>query len=275
MGRPEKPVNSHGNPVEEFAMGLRELRRQTGQPSYRELGRRAAYSPATLSRAANGQHLPTRETALAYVRACGGDEALWEQRWTAARTADITGTSPPAGQSRRRPPRHGGTLISLLLTAVCTASLVIAAIRLTGWQHASTPAPAATPAVTPAPVIHDGADPVNSGCADVTSQTLARVSLPPTASQPGGTLELRYSPRCRGGWARFTTAGQWPAAIHLQVGISSSDGRAATFTAPVTDLTLYTDLLLPHSSCLTASATILNGSPSSPRRLTTRCTRPR
>ncbi|MET9348374.1 WD40 repeat domain-containing protein [Streptomyces termitum] len=45
------------------------------------MARRAHYSAATLAQAAAGERLPSLPVALAYVRACGGDEAVWEARW--------------------------------------------------------------------------------------------------------------------------------------------------------------------------------------------------
>ncbi|GAA2275477.1 hypothetical protein GCM10010402_34790 [Actinomadura luteofluorescens] len=44
----------------------------------------AHYSSTTLAEAAAGRKLPTLEVALAYVRACGGDPAVWEERWRSA-----------------------------------------------------------------------------------------------------------------------------------------------------------------------------------------------
>ncbi|MFI6504702.1 hypothetical protein [Nonomuraea typhae] len=64
-----------------FAADLRALRVKAGEPTYRQLARRAHYAAGTLSEAASGQRLPTLAVALAYVRACGGDAAAWEQRW--------------------------------------------------------------------------------------------------------------------------------------------------------------------------------------------------
>ncbi|MCP2303837.1 hypothetical protein LV79_003542 [Actinokineospora globicatena] len=74
-----------GDPVlVDFAEALRELRRQAGSPTYRQLSTRAHYSIAALSDAAAGRRLPTLTVTLAYVRACGGDARAWEQRWRQA-----------------------------------------------------------------------------------------------------------------------------------------------------------------------------------------------
>ncbi|MGW3960809.1 nSTAND1 domain-containing NTPase [Amycolatopsis sp. NPDC005003] len=80
MPRHERPLTEDGTAAN-FAIGLRELRRMAGNPPYRELGRRAHYSAGTLSDAAAGRKLPSLPVTLAYVRACGGDVAEWEQRW--------------------------------------------------------------------------------------------------------------------------------------------------------------------------------------------------
>ncbi|GAA2275998.1 hypothetical protein GCM10010149_18760 [Nonomuraea roseoviolacea subsp. roseoviolacea] len=81
MPRPERPLDAGDSPLLRFAADLRALRRKAGDPTYRRLARLAHYSAATLSEAAAGRRLPTLPVTLAYVRACGGDEAEWEQRW--------------------------------------------------------------------------------------------------------------------------------------------------------------------------------------------------
>lgn len=45
----------------------------------------ALYSPSVLSDAAGGHRLPTLPVALAFARACGGDQQEWERRWREAR----------------------------------------------------------------------------------------------------------------------------------------------------------------------------------------------
>jgi hypothetical protein len=70
--RPERPLDPGDDPLTEFAAELRRLRESAGNPTYRELGRRAHYSAGTLSEAAGGRKLPSLAVTLAYVRACGG-----------------------------------------------------------------------------------------------------------------------------------------------------------------------------------------------------------
>lgn len=81
MGRPERPLDASSGPIPAFAHDLRALRRRAGNPSYRELARRALFSPSVLSSAADGRRLPTLAVTLAFVSACGGDLEAWEWRW--------------------------------------------------------------------------------------------------------------------------------------------------------------------------------------------------
>ncbi|MFC9252770.1 nSTAND1 domain-containing NTPase [Amycolatopsis thailandensis] len=67
--------------MSQFAGDLRRLREKAGSPPYRELSKRAHYAASTLSDAAGGRKLPTLAVTLAYVRACEGDLAEWEERW--------------------------------------------------------------------------------------------------------------------------------------------------------------------------------------------------
>jgi hypothetical protein len=104
MPRPERALSDVGDPVVEFAAGLRQLREQAGNPSYRVLAVRANFSAATLAAAASGRKLPTLPVTRAYVRACSGDAAEWEGRWRALAGANrpepsvpVEGTPPYAG----------------------------------------------------------------------------------------------------------------------------------------------------------------------------------
>ncbi|MDS0135971.1 MULTISPECIES: hypothetical protein [unclassified Amycolatopsis] len=83
MPRREQPLDPDGDVLSQFAQGLRDLRRKSGSPTYRELARRAHYAAGTLSDAAGGRKLPTLAVTLAYVRACDGDVAEWERAWHA------------------------------------------------------------------------------------------------------------------------------------------------------------------------------------------------
>ncbi|EST18423.1 protein kinase domain-containing protein [Streptomyces roseochromogenus] len=79
MGRRESPVPD--GPLHGFAQDLRDLRAAAGAPTYRELARRARYSPSALSDAAAGRRLPTLDVTLALAAALGGDVDAWRARW--------------------------------------------------------------------------------------------------------------------------------------------------------------------------------------------------
>ncbi|MDT0548390.1 helix-turn-helix domain-containing protein [Streptomyces sp. DSM 41529] len=78
--------------MQRFAFALRKLREEAGGITYRAMAHRAGYSVTTLSRAANGEQLPTLPVTLAYVAACGGDADEWEARWREA--AEETAARP-------------------------------------------------------------------------------------------------------------------------------------------------------------------------------------
>ncbi|MET9002700.1 WD40 repeat domain-containing protein [Amycolatopsis sp. NPDC004169] len=103
MPRPERELTGSG-PVELLAAGLRELRRQAGNPGYRALAARAGYSAPTLANAAGGKQLPSLAVTLAYVRACDGDPIVWEQRWRQA-AAECASSRPSADDED--PPYQG------------------------------------------------------------------------------------------------------------------------------------------------------------------------
>lgn len=81
MPRGERPLGPEDTALLKFAGDLRRLRDQAGKPSYRELARRANYSPTALSDAAGGRKLPSLALTLAFVRACEADPAPWTKRW--------------------------------------------------------------------------------------------------------------------------------------------------------------------------------------------------
>ncbi|HYS41982.1 MAG TPA: helix-turn-helix domain-containing protein, partial [Pseudonocardiaceae bacterium] len=81
MPRPERALDPDRGALARWAADLRRLREAAGNPGYRELARRAHFSPSTLADAAGGQKLPSLAVALGYVRACGGDVDAWRSRW--------------------------------------------------------------------------------------------------------------------------------------------------------------------------------------------------
>jgi hypothetical protein len=111
MGRQERPLPS--GPLHDFAAELRALRASAGM-SYRELSRRAGYSPSALSAAAAGEMLPTLPVTLAYVGGCGGDQPSWEHRWSGLAThlrRTNPGPPPPPGAAPPPLPAPGPDLV--------------------------------------------------------------------------------------------------------------------------------------------------------------------
>jgi WD40 repeat protein/energy-coupling factor transporter ATP-binding protein EcfA2 len=105
--RPERPLDPGDDLLTDFAADLRRLRESAGNPTYRELGRRAHYSAGTLSEAAGGRKLPSLAVTLAYVRACGGAPGEWEERWHKVADDQAGADSPPEPESGESPPYVG------------------------------------------------------------------------------------------------------------------------------------------------------------------------
>ncbi|MGY0058296.1 nSTAND1 domain-containing NTPase [Streptomyces sp. LZ34] len=104
MGRRESPLDPNAGPVQRFAYELRKLRSEAGAPTYRAMAQRVPYSLTTLSRAAAGEQLPSLPVTLAYVEACGGERAHWEERW---REAEAEATGLPPEDDDATPPYRG------------------------------------------------------------------------------------------------------------------------------------------------------------------------
>ena len=66
--------------LEAFARDLRALRAKAGI-EYPEMAEASHFEMKTLAAAAGGLRLPTLPVAVAFVRACEGNVAEWEERW--------------------------------------------------------------------------------------------------------------------------------------------------------------------------------------------------
>src|SRR5262245_21303795 len=173
MGRPERVLEPDGSHLTDFAIALRQLRRNAGSPGYRELARITHYSPSTLSSAASGRSLPTLEITLALVDACGGNRDDWARRWhEIAETQQKTPPPPEPDPStpgfwpgRRRP------LMIAILIVVLIAAIVIT-VRLVAPDAQPAAPPAGPSSAHPSPTARlaaDGTDPKDSGCTDSTT----------------------------------------------------------------------------------------------------------
>lgn len=108
MPRRERPLESDASALLRFAADLRQLREKAGSPTYRELGRRAHYSATTLSEAAGGRELPSLAVTMAYVTACEGDPAEWQERWHAVAAEVAAGKAAPVPEHPDGPAPYVG-----------------------------------------------------------------------------------------------------------------------------------------------------------------------
>jgi hypothetical protein len=134
---PEERADSSAQPVasiapdglEDFARDLRTLRAQA-ELDYPEMAETSHFSMKTLVAAAGGLRLPTLPVAVAFVRACGGNVAEWEDRWQklAIKITDAAMKRRNDGDSGAEPPEPAESA-----TAIETPSL--------GSAFARTPEP--------------------------------------------------------------------------------------------------------------------------------------
>jgi hypothetical protein len=92
--------------LDAFARDLRTLRAQAGL-DYPEMAESSHYEMPTLAAAAGGLRLPTLPVAVAFVRACGGSVAEWEDRWQKLAdkiTADAAKKRKNDGDDNAEPP---------------------------------------------------------------------------------------------------------------------------------------------------------------------------
>lgn len=108
----KKPVASIApDGLESFARDLRTLR-ATAELDYPEMAELSHFTMRTLASAAAGLRLPTLPVAVAYVRACGGDVAEWEERWQRLATkitADAARKRRSDAGDQQAPPEPAGS----------------------------------------------------------------------------------------------------------------------------------------------------------------------
>jgi hypothetical protein len=88
--------------LESFARDLRALRARA-QLDYPEMAERSHFTMKTLASAAGGLRLPTLPVTVAYIQACGGDVADWEERWH--KLAQKLGAQPAPPEEEPPAPR--------------------------------------------------------------------------------------------------------------------------------------------------------------------------
>jgi transcriptional regulator with XRE-family HTH domain len=259
-------------PTEALARALRDLRTSAGSQSFRALARATNYAPSTLADATSGKRLPTRPVVEAFAKACGADPDEWAERWRRAAGVGMIGEAagrpepPPEPRPRRRPTWQVAAAVAVAVVATATASSLITHSVDSGGSSGVT-VPATTPALNQLPA--DGQDPAAAGCGnDVT--VLGRKTTSFGGEQ--GVLELKYSPHCEAGWARFYLLPNSQPLL-AEVRLTASDGRAAAFTYMAEgSMPVYTDLLHPDGGCLVAEA-VLHPANQAPVVISTPCMR--
>lgn len=123
--------------ISEFLDDLKRLRGVAGQPSLRKMSRAVHYSHTALGNALTSGRLPTLPMTLALVRACGGDEDYWINRWSAVNSASQE--TPHAIAGSNHVPGETPPILTarLLLTArrFLTARRLLTARQL--WERAA------------------------------------------------------------------------------------------------------------------------------------------
>lgn len=169
MGRPERNLDPEAGLIERFAYDLRQLREAAGKPTYRSMAHRAGCAPSTLSEAAKGLRLPTLQTTLDYVRACGvRDTTEWERRWHETHrrlNAEPPAAPPPPPEAKPERPAHAKNLwlaALAIVVAVLVATLVWPSPQQAessgGDAHCREPFQLTRVPVAIAPCIHSGPD---------------------------------------------------------------------------------------------------------------------
>jgi len=156
--------------LEEFTAGLRQLRSEAGDPSFRRMAERSgAVSHATLHLTVKGRRLQPWETVREFVRACGGDEAEWSARY--ARTkAILSGEIPPDAPATADSGTAGSTTGSTSTESTSTGS--------TSTESNNTDTDSAQPTSTePATTEPTGTEPASTGGGTRHSATDPRVDV--------------------------------------------------------------------------------------------------
>ncbi len=95
--RPVGDMDARASAIRDFASILQDIRRSSGNPPFREMsGRSGAISHTTLYEATKGNRLPSWETAVEFVKACGGDPADYREQWEQANRT-VRGSSAEGG----------------------------------------------------------------------------------------------------------------------------------------------------------------------------------
>ncbi|MBR7834115.1 helix-turn-helix domain-containing protein [Actinospica durhamensis] len=122
MARNPRPIDPGQGPLQAFAVELRNVRQAAGDPTYRAMAVRAGFSATTLSEAASGTRKPSLDVTLAFVEVCGGDPAVWRERWLRLERELGAPKEPPAAGPRPGPARTPASTSTATSTSIATSA---------------------------------------------------------------------------------------------------------------------------------------------------------
>jgi hypothetical protein len=281
VGRTERPLDPAGGPLPSFAWQLRRLRAEAGRPTYRAMAAVTSYSAAALSRAAAGERFPTLEATLAFVRACGGDEAEWRLRWRQAhdvvtparpqaavghesgssRTSDRMISPPPPGRLKSLAAGLWHHRLLILLTVAVAGVLVNLGFAVQAAGHSGQPPPADSAAHYSGLHPVDGADPYISRCG--ADQVRIERRTWPIYWPDGkvyGQLILFHSNDCHANWGYVygPNSPKWTVVIiarRLQGDLASATSSFRGNAPPNS----WGNLLSDRAGCVRAEAYVMTG----------------
>jgi transcriptional regulator with XRE-family HTH domain len=250
---------------------LRTLRERAGSPSYRQIARKAHFAVSTISDATSGRRLPTEQVVRAFAEACGEDPDVWADKLRQAshppavpedRAAALPGRAVGSaaarggGSDRRFALRWrwvaGGAVVLVMFAGGVATGTAMAASPRQFRDDPTFTYPAA-----------DGADPIAAGCTG-DAQLLDKTPVLLDGIQVGA-LELKYSKRCRAGWARVYLYPSGAARLTgtlASVEVTAADGTASLIAARLhQDIPDYTNVIQAHGGCLSAAATLDTATP--------------
>jgi hypothetical protein len=258
------------NRLAEFVADLTELRREAGQPSLRKMAGASHYSHTALSSVLSGNRLPSQELTLAFVRACGGDDEAWRERWRLEHDLlqgpppiPLTGTAPPSPRPAPQTAQtaHPARTARTALTAGVAGLAVVLVVALLP-SASGPPAPAAAssgaPAATGAGAAADGSDPQEQRC----HLDAVNASTVPVADPPGyGTLTLRHSRHCHAAWPLLVTTAAVPTGAMIRLRATRpSDHATSQFDYPYMIqpqvYSVFGNVLRTAPGCVTATVEI-------------------
>jgi DNA-binding SARP family transcriptional activator len=173
------------------------------------------------------------------------------QNAAAPRAAGPAPAAPAPGAAPRQPGRgrasrpagHRAWRLAAAGTVITAGLLLWAVVALTGH---------------PASAVADGANAYRAGC-DPGATTLASQPVRNLAGAVLGSIELRYSPRCHAGWARFIPAPRLSQVRRPRITVQvarPADGKTYQSGYNPASHYMHSKILLLDRTCLQATATI-------------------